>query len=168
MEFIVNIDYNYIVNGGMYMPVQSTTFQKPKSLRNTSAAISTSSIQLDPTMAGQAIVDGLKYLKNRLNWSGSKIASILHLPANTVNTWLKNGIVPITSNVLQPDIQLIIHLLAIHRSLEAMFNDPLHQQEWLASLHPELNRIPENMMSESIDGLIFIRQYLDYVRGRGA
>lgn len=129
---------------------------------------STSSLKFNPISAGQALVDGLLYFKVRLNWSGSKIANTLHLPANTVNTWLKNGIVPISNTLLQPDIQAIIHLLAIHRSLEAMFEDPSYQQLWLSTLHPELNVIPEQLMSESIDGLIYIRQYLDYARGRGA
>lgn len=127
-----------------------------------------SSVKFDPSVAGRAIVDGLEYLKIRLEWSGTKIATILHLPANTVNTWLKNGIVPINSPILQPDIQAIIHLLAIHRSLEAMFDDPVHQRAWLSTLHPELNAVPEELMSQSIDGLIFVRQYLDYIRGRGA
>jgi hypothetical protein len=124
--------------------------------------------KFDPLLAGQAIVDGLRYLQDRLEWSGIKIATILHLPPNTLNTWLKNGSVPINNISLHPDIQAIIHLLAIHRSLEAMFDDPLHQQAWLSTLHPELNVIPEKLMGKSIDGLIFIRQYLDYVRGRGA
>ncbi|HSW75810.1 MAG TPA: antitoxin Xre/MbcA/ParS toxin-binding domain-containing protein, partial [Candidatus Saccharimonadales bacterium] len=126
------------------------------------------SIEFNPALAGQAIVSGLEYLKNRLHWSGTKIAHILHLPANTVNTWLKNGVVPISNAQLHPDIQAIIHLLAIHRSLEAMFDDPSHQRLWLSTMHPELNAIPEKLMSESIDGIIYIRQYLDYVRGRGA
>jgi hypothetical protein len=133
-----------------------------------SKAFSTMATQFDPVIAGRAIVDGLEYLKMRLEWSGTKIAATLHLPANTVNTWLKNGIVPISNAVLQPDIQAIIHLLAIHRSLEAMFENPLHQNLWLSTLHPELNVIPEKLMGESVDGLIFIRQYLDYVRGKGA
>lgn len=139
-----------------------------KSIRDTSLLMDAVSSKFDPVLAGHAIVDGLQYLKIRLGWSGTKIANTLHLPPNTVNTWLKNGSVPITSAVLQPDIQAIIHLLAIHRSLEAMFENAVHQQTWLATFHPELNVIPEKLMSESIDGLIFIRQYLDYVRGRGA
>lgn len=122
----------------------------------------------DPKLAGQAIVEGLEYLKERLNWSGTKIAKILHLPANTLNTWLKNGTVPINTVVLPPDVQAVIHLLAIHRSLEAMFDQPAHQCAWLETFHPELNDVPENRMAESVSGLIFIRQYLDYVRGRGA
>lgn len=122
----------------------------------------------DPALAGKAIVDGLLYLKKQLNWSGNYIAKILHLPPNTVNTWLKNKTIPINSPVLHPDVQAIIHLLAIHRSLQAMFADSTHQRAWLSTKHPELNVIPEVLMGESVEGLIFIRQYLDYVRGRGA
>jgi hypothetical protein len=122
----------------------------------------------NPSLANKALVDGLVYLKNRLEWSGSKIARVLHLPANTVNTWLKNGSVPINNANLQPDVQTVIHLLAIHRSLEAMFENPAHQRTWLTTRHPELDLVPEIIMAESIDGIIFIRQYLDYVRGRGA
>ncbi len=120
-------------------------------------------IEFDPTLAGQAIISGLEYVKNRLHWSGTKIARILHLPANTVNTWLKNGVVPISNKQLPPDIQAIVHLLAIHQNLEAMFEDSSHQRMWLSTLHPELHAIPEKLMSESIAGLIFVRQYLDYV-----
>lgn len=139
-----------------------------KSIRGTSSFSKETPKTFNPTIAGHAIVDGLEYLKNRLEWSGTKIANTLHLAPNTVNTWLKNKNIPITHAKLHPDIQAIIHLLAIHRSLEAMFDDPSHQRAWLQTQHPELNVIPEKLMSESIDGLIFIRQYLDYVRGRGA
>ena len=150
------------------MPNLMPEIKKPRSLRERYPILDATSSKFDPSLAGQAIVDGLRYLKNRLDCSGTKIANILHLPSNTVNTWLKNGTIPISNVVLQPDIQVIIHLLAIHRSLEAMFDDPTHQCAWLSTIHPELNIIPEKLMGESIGGLIFIRQYLDYVRGRGA
>ena len=124
---------------------------------------------LDPFTTGQTLAKGIEYFKNRLEWSSTKIAVILHFPVNTIDTWLKNKNIPISnSSASHPDIQVVIHLLAIHRSLEAMFDDPAHQRAWLSTMHPELNAAPENLMSKSIDGLIFIRQYLDYVRGRGA
>lgn len=122
----------------------------------------------NPKLAEKALLEALQYLKNRLHLSGREIANILHLPANTVNNWLKSGRIPITSSLLHPDIQAVIHLVAIHSSLEAMFEDPIHQSAWLSTLHPELNVIPLDQMRESIDGLIFIRQYLDYIRERGA
>lgn len=150
------------------MPIHIPGTKPAKSSRKPSLSTDRLSSVFEPSVAGRAVVDGLEYLKSRLGWSGTKIAHLLHLPANTVNTWLKKGLVPLHSPVLQPDVQAIIHLLAIHRSLEAMFDNPLHQQAWLATFHPELNVVPELLMAESIDGLIFIRQYLDYVRGRGA
>src|SRR5689334_8788268 len=89
----------------------------------------------NPKIAGQAIADGLQYLKNRWEWSGSQISRILHLPSNTVNTWLKNGMLPLSHSSLQPDIQAVLHLLAIHRSLEAMFENSSHQTAWLSTHH---------------------------------
>lgn len=123
---------------------------------------------VNANIAGIALAKGLIYLKNRLNWSGGHIARVLHLPSNTLNTWLKNGIVPMHGQTLSPDVQAITHLLAIHRSLEAMFDSPDHQLAWLNTFHPALNIVPYERLSSSLEGLIFIRQYLDYVRGRGA
>lgn len=139
-----------------------------KSLKGPFPLQENSAADFDSELASQAVAEGVEYLKKRLEWSGTKVAKILHLPANTLNMWLKKGAVPITSPVLTPEIQAVIHLLAIHRSLEAMFEDPMHQRAWLSTLHPDIQTVPEKFMGESIDGLIFIRQYLDYVRGRGA
>src|SRR5437868_3588978 len=122
-----------------------------KSIRKMSSPTNDVSVSFDPLIAGQALVDGLAYLQKRLEWSGTKIAKTLHLPPNTVNTWLKNGKVPINSRILHPDVQAIIHLLAIHRSLEAMFENPGHQRAWLSTLHPELNVIPVKLMEESFE-----------------
>ena len=145
------------------MAINQTKFKGARHLRNVKATT-----KFNPVIAGRALVDGLLYLKLRLEWSGSKIAMTLHLPSNTVNTWLKNGSVPLSTALFQPEIQAIIHLLAIHRSLEAMFDNPLQQRAWLTTHHPELNCIPEQRIADSLEGLIFIRQYLDYIRGKGA
>ncbi|TAK77308.1 MAG: DUF2384 domain-containing protein [Gammaproteobacteria bacterium] len=150
------------------MPLTHPFLKTTRSIKEFSSSTDRVLPPLEPQKAGQAVIKGLEYLKKRLAWSGTKIANILHLPPNTVNTWLKNGIVPIKGPALHPDVQAIIHLLAIHRSLEAMFENPAHQRAWLSTLHPELNVIPEKLMGKSIEGLIFIRQYLDYSRGRGA
>lgn len=150
------------------MPHTHPSAKSGKSRKGLSPLIENTSVGFDPILAGQAIVDGMRYMKKRLDWSGTKIAAILHLPANTINTWLKNGSIPLHSQMLHPDVQVVIHLLAIHRSLEAMFENPEHQRVWLATFHPELNAVPEELMAESTAGLIYVRQYLDYVRGRGA
>lgn len=137
-----------------------TTTPKPRLAPNTPS--------FDPHLAGIALAKGLVYLKERLSWSGNHVAKLLHLPPNTFNTWLKNGAIPISGHTLSPDVQAITHLLAIHRSLEAMFDNTEHQQLWLNTHHPELNAIPQERMIHSLEGLIEIRQYLDYIRGRGA
>lgn len=149
------------------MPTQQHS-AAPSDKKSLSVLTKQSTQGFDPKIAGQALVDGLIYLKNRWQWSGAKIARVLHLPANTVNTWIKNGSLPVHSASLSPDVQAVVHLIAIHRSLEAMFENPEHQVAWLITHHPKLSATPENKMSESIDGLILIRQYLDYARGRGA
>ena len=148
------------------MPI---TNHEPKThLKGLGGGESRSKSGFNPDIAGVALAKGLIYLKARLEWSGAHIARILHIHPNTVNNWLKHTLVPISSASLTPDVQAVIHLLAIHRSLEAMFEDPAYQRAWLETLHPAIEAVPEEKMSESMDGLIFIRQYLDYARGRGA
>src|SRR3990167_6552458 len=103
--------------------INSSNINTAKSIKEALPLIASHSPLFDSTIAGQAVAEGLEYLKQRLEWSGTKIAHLLHLPPNTVNTWLKNKMVPINNAVLHPDIQAVIHLLAIHRSLEAMFDN---------------------------------------------
>lgn len=122
----------------------------------------------DPIAAGIAVARGIEYVKERLGWSGGHIAKMLHIPTNTFNSWLKKGSVPITKLPLTPDVQAITHLIAIHSNLESMFQEPIYQKKWLSTLHYELKLVPEELMAESIEGLIFIRQYLDYLARRGA
>jgi hypothetical protein len=129
----------------------------------------TQGTRLDPAVASKALADSLIYLRDRWKWNGSKIARALHLSPTTVNGWLRMRTIPITGSALSNDVQAVIHLIAIHRSLEAMFADPFHQVEWLNTQHPDLdNTAPLEKMTSSMADLISLRQYLDYVRGRGA
>lgn len=123
---------------------------------------------LHPAKASEALADGLKFLRDQWNWNGSKIARVLHLSPTTINGWIRKGAVPVSGRSLPPDIEAVVHLLAIHRSLAAMFSEPFHQLQWLMTSHPDLGVAPLNKMSESLAGLIQVRQYLDFVRGRGA
>lgn len=122
---------------------------------------------LNPTKASEAVADGLRYLKDQWDWNGSQIARVLHLSPTTINGWIRRRIVPISRNIT-PDVQAVVHLLAVHRSLASMFSEPFHQLQWLETSHPDLGVAPLNKMSESMAGLIHVRQYLDFVRGRGA
>jgi hypothetical protein len=124
--------------------------------------------EFDENLAGQAFVLALNYLGKRLGWSNNKIINVLNLNPEVFNKWIQDGTVAIQYPKIQPDIQAALHLLAIHKSLELMFNNPELQNSWLSTMHPVLKVIPEELMTKSIEGLICIRQYLDYVRERGA
>ena len=120
----------------------------------------------DP-VAGQALAQALKYLQNQWKWSGADLGSVLHIPASTINHWLARMCVPVTKPY-SPDLRAIIALLAIHKDLQAMFEKSEYQRKWLETEHPDMGIEPVNKMSESLEGLIGVRQYLDYARGRGA
>ena len=123
---------------------------------------------LNPGKASEALADGLQYLRDQWSWNGSKIARVLHLSPTTINGWIRRGIIPISGKNIPPEVEAVIHLLAVHRSLASMFSEPFHQLQWLATSHPDLGITPLSKMSESLAGLIQVRQYLDFVRGRGA
>ncbi len=125
-------------------------------------------VGFNSTKASEALADGLRYLKDHWNWNGSKIARVLHLSPTTINGWMRRGTIPLSGKNITPEIEAVIHLLAVHRNLASMFSEPFHQLEWLTTSHPDLGIAPLNKMSESLAGLIHVRQYLDFVRGRGA
>jgi Protein of unknown function (DUF2384) len=112
--------------------------------------------------------EAMHYLQRRWDWNGSEIARALRVPISTVNFWLAHKRVPVGRPPFAPVAEAVLHLLAIHRSLEAMFSESANQRAWLETKHPELGFVPVQKMRESFSGLTFIRQYLDYVRGRGA
>lgn len=123
---------------------------------------------LNPTKASEALVDGLRFLKDQWSWNGSEIARVLHLSPTTINGWIRRGTIPLKGRPLPPDVEAVVHLLAVHRNLAAMFSEPFHQLQWLTTSHPDFGLAPLTKMSESMAGLIYVRQYLDFVRGRGA
>lgn len=123
----------------------------------------------DPSdkLGGQALAEALKYLQTEWGWSGADLSSVLHIPTSTINTWFSKKCIPV-SKPLSTDVQAILILLAIHKDLQAIFDKPEHQLKWLNTQHPDMHMMPIKKMESSIEGLIGVRQYLDYVRGRGA
>ena len=137
----------------------------PEEIRNIPANVP--QVRSGTTKAQEALAEALSFLKGRWKLSGAKIGELLHLRARTINDWLKKGKVPI-EEPLSPEVQTLIHLLAIHRSLEAMFSEPQNQVVWLTTKHPDFECSPWDKIKKSIEDLIMVRRYLDYARGRGA
>lgn len=119
-------------------------------------------------VSARALAKAVSYMIKDLGWSNSEFAKILHLKPRTINSWLQSGKIPVDRRAPSPEIQAIIHAIAIHRSLSSMFEDPRLKKEWISTKHPDLNATPKEFMAKSIDGLMDLRRYLDYVRGRGA
>ena len=119
-------------------------------------------------VSGKALAKAVAYMIKDLDWSNSEFAKILHLKPRTLNQWLRNKEVPIQRSSPSPEAQVIIHALAIHRSLSSMFENSILKQEWMSTVHSDLKASPKEIMARSIDGLIDVRRYLDFVRGRGA
>ncbi len=118
--------------------------------------------------AQEAVYEALEFLREKWGYSGSRVAKLLRLSVSTVNTWLKKERVPIGRPPFDPTAEALLNLLAVHRSLDSMFSDSKNQVAWLETEHPELGFVPLEKIQESMEGLILVRQYLDYVRGRGA
>jgi putative toxin-antitoxin system antitoxin component (TIGR02293 family) len=113
-----------------------------------------------------AIIKTLTYIKNEWELSYEKIGELAHIPKSTIERWLKEKKIPTTAKT---EIDLIIHFIAIFKSLNQMFESKRNLNSWLNSPHPRLSdKKPIDLMKADVEGLIFVRRYLDYSRGRGA
>lgn len=94
------------------------------------------------------------------------LAEVLKKDRSRLTEWRKKGRLP---EKLQPETkELLQNVLAIYRSLGAMFANKQDQIQWLQTDHPSLRGTPLHRMRSSMQGLFEVRAYLDYIRGRGA
>jgi putative toxin-antitoxin system antitoxin component (TIGR02293 family) len=113
-----------------------------------------------------AIIKTLSFIKAEWGLSYEKISELSHIPKSTIERWIKEKKIPSTAKT---EIDLLINFIAIYKSLSQMFSSKSNLNSWLVSPHPRLNnQRPIEMMKSNIEGLIIVRRYLDYTRGRGA
>src|SRR5436190_987038 len=106
--------------------------------------------------AQEAVYEAVEFLRSSWKLSGSTLAKLLHLPVNTVNLWLSKKKIPIGAPPFDPREEALLNLLAIHRSLHAMFSEPANQLAWLKTRHPELGVAPLEKIRESAGGLLLV------------
>jgi hypothetical protein len=121
----------------------------------------------DPVVAGEALAKALQFIKDKWAFSNQDIADIIKVSKSTIKNWLDDESVPVSRGPLSPEVEAFISLLGIQKSLHAMFASPAQQLEWLKTEHPELHVRPLDYITQSNENLFSLRQYLDYVRGRG-
>ena len=124
-------------------------------------------LKSDDKKKGRALAEALTFLKAQWSWSGTTLEEVTHIPATTINSWIANKFVPIEERQSN-NVQAILHLIAVHKDLDSIFEQPENQLQWLNTKHPDFGEAPIEKMKKSMEGLIGVRQYLDYVRGRGA
>jgi DNA-binding transcriptional regulator YiaG len=116
-----------------------------------------------------ALGEGLRYLSDQLDLSAGKLAKLLRVSRNTISNWLSEERVPVMEDgTLSNEAECLVNLIAIHKNLEAMFEIPEAEKEWLNLEHDDLNGKPIELIAKSIEGTFLVRKYLDYARGRGA
>ena len=117
--------------------------------------------------ASETIWKSVARIQEKWELNAAQMARLLHVKPPTFHNWKHQAEIPISAE-LTPDIELIIAVIAIYRSLSAMFASPKDQVAWLNSKHPQLQAIPIKFAESSSSNLFQLRSYLDFVRGRGA
>ncbi len=107
----------------------------------------------NPELVGEAVYDALNYMIHSWGYSHSKIAKLLRLPVSTVNTWLRSKRVPFGKPPYTPVEDAVLQLIAIHKSLSAMFSDPRDQTAWLETLTPNLGQLQRPKSNNQLKGL---------------
>ena len=122
-----------------------------------------------PLHPGSTLCKALARLQDTWGFANAAMAALLHLKANTYGNWLKAAEVPVGKLPYPAEIEMVVSLIAIFRSLGSMFQKAEDQVIWLETPHPHLqNNSPLEFAQASCENLFYLRNYLDYVRGRGA
>ena len=100
--------------------------------------------------------------------SDDDLGRILSKDRSTIHRWKAESRIPgvLSDKHLR---EAISHFIAIYRSLGAMFINKNDRKLWMTTDHPDFaNNTPLDVIEESFEGIINLRRYLDYIRGRGA
>lgn len=118
--------------------------------------------------ARQTVWKAISNIQQRWELNAAEMARLLHTKPSTFHSWKERKEVPVSHPPLSPDMEVVVAVIAIFRSLSAMFSNPKDQIAWLTSKHPELQAQPIKFAEASSPNLFQLRTYLDFVRGRGA
>lgn len=125
-------------------------------------------ISLGSPKARQTVWKAISNIQNKWELNAAEMARLLHTKAPTFHSWKKREEIPVSQAPLSPDMEVVVAVIAIYRSLSAMFTNPKDQVAWLTAKHPEFQLSPLKFAEASSPNLFQLRSYLDYVRGRGA
>lgn len=111
----------------------------------------------------------LQGLQEEWGFTNTQMARLIRVKPNTYGYWMQKQEVPFHHPPYSTEIEIILALLSIFRSLGAMFVSSKDQLLWLNTSHPQFGgESPLEFAKHSSENLFYLKQYLDYVRGRGA
>lgn len=111
----------------------------------------------------------LQGLQEEWGFTNAQMARLIRVKPNTYGYWMQKQEVPFHKPPYTTEIEIILALLSIFRSLGAMFVSSEDQLLWLNTPHPHFSgESPLTFAKHSSENLFYLKQYLDYVRGRGA
>lgn len=110
----------------------------------------------------------IAHIQGAWAFTNAEMADFLHTKPNTYGYWLQKERIPLGKS-LSPEMELVVALMAIYRSLGAMFVSAKDQVLWLRTPHPDFaHQSPLDFAKSSAENFFYLRSYLDYIRGRGA
>lgn len=112
-----------------------------------------------------ALLKTLSFIKADWNLNYEQMGEMTHIPGTTLQRWLSE---PTDLGNKKNELELLTHFISIHKSLTQMFGSKKNLNHWLETEHPHLKGAPRELIKRSIEGLILVRRYLDFQRGRGA
>ena len=118
--------------------------------------------------ARETVWKAVSNIQNKWELNAAEMARLLHAKPSTFHSWKEREEIPVSALPLTPDMEVVDAVIAIYRSLSAMFSNPKDQIAWLNAKHPEFHLAPINYAEKSSPNLFQLRSYLDFVRGRGA
>lgn len=126
------------------------------------------SIEHGSLAAEETVCKVISRIQKSWQFTNAQMARLLHTRANTYGLWLKKKRIALGKPPFTADMQVVISLIAIHRSLTALMQNPKDQVLWLSSPHPDFNGVsPLEFAKHSCANLFYLKSYLDYLRGLG-
>ncbi|GEM_PF-997240 len=128
-----------------------------------------SHLSLDSKKSRQVLGKVLHRVQASWNFTNVEMALLLRVKPNTYGHWMKKHEIPFQKPPYSSEIEILIALLSIFRSLGSMFTSFSDQILWLKTPHPHFaGKSPLEFAKNSCENIFYLKQYLDFVRGRGA
>lgn len=122
--------------------------------------------KISETEKQETLCENIQGAALELGLSQDGVATLIRTPLSTYKKWLRNEKIPYKPH--DPQYEAILNFLRLYFNLDAMFQNAEDAKQWLYSSHEAFHASPFDFACKSMENLITVRKYSDYVRGLGA